>query len=206
LETSDILRRSCPLLPETASHLGDMQVRNKGTIGGSLAHSDPAADWPAAILALDAEIVATSAKGDRIIKATNFFVEMLTTSLQPGEILREIRIPANDKLAQAYLKVRHPASGFAVVGIAVNLSIISGKCQSAGIGITGVSPKAYRASKVESTLKGNALDSKTLSAACAHAADGVEVNSDLYASAEYRKQLATVYTRRAIETAASRIK
>jgi carbon-monoxide dehydrogenase medium subunit len=207
VEISDLLRRSCPLLPETASHLGDMQVRNKGTIGGSLAHSDPAADWPAAILALDAELVATSAKGDRVIKATDFFVEMLTTSLQPGEILREIRIPAaKGKAAQAYVKVRHPASGFAVVGVAVNLSVDGGKCQSAGIGITGVSPTAYRASKVESALKGNTLDAKTLSAACAHAAAGVDVNSDLYASAEYRKQLATVYTRRAIETAAGRAK
>ena len=222
LEISDVLRRSCPLLPETASHLGDMQVRNKGTIGGSLAHSDPAADWPAAILALDAEIVATSAKGDRVIKAADFFVEMLTTSLQPGEILREIRIAAGKgkpgapdthdsrvagwKPAQAYVKVRHPASGFAVVGVAVNLSIDGGKCQSAGIGITGVSPKAYRASKVEAALKGNALDARTVSAAAAHATDGVDVNSDLYASAEYRKQLATVYTRRAIELAAGRAK
>lgn len=205
VEISDLLRRSCPLLPETASHLGDMQVRNKGTIGGSLAHSDPAADWPAAILALDAELVATSAKGDRVIKATDFFVEMLTTSLQPGEILREIRIPASKgKPAQAYVKVRHPASGFAVVGVAVNLSIDGGKCQSAAIGITGVSPTAYRATKVENALKGNAVDAKTLSAACAHAAAGVDVNSDLYASAEYRKQLATVYTRRAIEMAAGR--
>jgi carbon-monoxide dehydrogenase medium subunit len=207
VEISDVLRRSCPLLPETASHLGDMQVRNKGTIGGSLAHADPAADWPAAILALDAEIVATSARGDRVIKATDFFVEMLTTSLQPGEILREIRIPAGKgKAAQAYVKVRHPASGFAVVGVAINLLIDGGKCQSAGIGITGVSPKAYRATKVENALKGNALDAKTLSAACAHAAAGVDVNSDLYASAEYRKQLATVYTRRAIEMAAGRAK
>jgi len=207
VETSDLLRRSCPLLPETASHLGDMQVRNKGTIGGSLAHSDPAADWPAAILALDAELVATSAKGDRVIKATDFFVEMLTTSLQPGEILREIRIPAaKGKAAQAYVKVRHPASGFAVVGVAVNLSIDGGKCQSAGIGITGVSPTAYRATKVENALKSNALDAKTLSTACAHAAAGVDVNSDLYSSAEYRKQLATVYTRRAIEIAAARAK
>jgi len=207
VEISDLLRRSCPLLPETASHLGDMQVRNKGTIGGSLAHSDPAADWPAAILALDAELVATSAKGDRVIKATDFFVEMMTTSLQAGEILREIRIPAaKGKPAQAYVKVRHPASGFAVVGVAVHLSLDGSKCQSAAIGITGVSPKAYRASKVESGLKGNTLDAKTVSAAAAHAADGVEVNSDLYASAEYRKQLAMVYTRRAIETAASRAK
>ena len=205
VETSDILRRACPLLPETATHLGDMQVRNKGTLGGSIAHADPAADWPAAILALDAEIVATSAKGDRTIKAADFFIEMLTTALQPGEILREIRIPGSKgKAAHAYVKVRHPASGFAVVGVAVNLSLDGGKCQSAAIGITGVSPKAYRATKVEGALKGNALDDKALTAACAHAADGVDVNSDLYASAEYRKQLATVYTRRALETAASR--
>src|SRR5215467_1313998 len=206
-ETSDLLRRSCPLLPETASHLGDMQVRNKGTIGGSLVHSDPAADWPASILAAGAELVATSAKGDRVIKASDFFVEMLTTALQPGEVLREIRIPSGKgKFGQAYVKVRHPASGFAVVGVAVNLSIDGGKCSSAGVGVTGVSPKAYRAEGVESALNGAALDAKTLAAAAARASDGVDVNSDLYASAEYRKQLASVYTRRALETAASRAK
>jgi carbon-monoxide dehydrogenase medium subunit len=207
VETSDLLRRACPLLPETASHLGDMQVRNKGTIGGSLAHSDPAADWPAAILALDSELVAAGAKGDRVIKASDFFVEMLTTALQPGEILREIRIPAGKgKIAQAYVKVRHPASGFAVVGVAVNLALDGGKCQSAGVGITGLAPKAYRAGKVESALTGQTPDAKTLAAAAAHASDGVDANSDLYASAEYRKQLAVVYTRRALETAVSRVK
>ncbi len=207
VETSDLLRRACPLLPETAANLGDMQVRNKGTIGGSVAHSDPAADWPPAILALDAEIVATSAKGDRIIKASEFFVEMLTTALQPGEILREIRIPAaKGKVGQAYVKVRHPASGFAVVGVAVNLSVDGGKCQSAGVGITGVSPKAYRAAKVEAALKGNPLDAKTLAAAAAHATEGADISSDLYASTEYRKQLAAVYTRRALEAAAARVK
>lgn len=207
VETSEAVHRACPLLTETATQLGDMQVRNKGTIGGSVAHSDPAADWPAAILALNAEIVVTSAKGDRVIKATDFFVEMLTTDLQPGEILREIRIPASKgKTVQAYVKVRHPASGFAVVGIAVNLSIDAGKCQSAAIGITGVAPKAYRATNVENALKGNSLDAKTLAAAAAHAADGIDVNSDLYASAQYRTQLATVYTRRALEIAAGRAK
>jgi aerobic carbon-monoxide dehydrogenase medium subunit len=205
VEMSDLLRRSCPLLPETASHLGDMQVRNKGTIGGSLVHSDPAADWPASILALDAELVAKGAKGDRVIKASDFFVEMLTTSLEPGEVLREIRIPAGKgKVGQAYVKVRHPASGFAVVGVAVNLSIDGGKCQSAAVGITGVSSKAYRPAKVEGALKGKALDGKTLGAAAAFAADGVDVSSDLYASTEYRKQLAAVYTRRALEMAVSR--
>src|SRR5579859_1053996 len=139
VEISDLLRRACPLLPETATHLGDMQVRNKGTIGGSLVHSDPAADWPAAILALDAELVARGSKGDRSIKVSDFFVDMLTTALEPGEILREIRIPAGKgKPAQAYVKVRHPASGFAVVGVAVNLATAGGKCEAVAIGITGV--------------------------------------------------------------------
>src|SRR5262249_17988932 len=149
IETSDVLRRSCPLFLETASNLGDMQVRNKGTIGGSLAHADPAADWPAAVIAVNAEIVAVGAKGERTIKADSLFVEMLTTALQPGEIIKEIRFTApKGKAGQAYMKVRHPASGFAVVGIAVSLTVDGGKCASCGVGVTGVSPKAYRAGGV----------------------------------------------------------
>lgn len=206
IESSDLLHRICALLPETATHLGDVQVRNKGTIGGSLAHSDPAADWPAPVLALDAEILVNGAKGERVIKADKFFVDLLTTALQPGEILREIRFAVpKGKVGQAYVKFRHPASGFAVVGVAVSLiKDASGKCQSAGIGITGVGAKAYKATGVENALKGAALDDKSLHAAAAHAADGVNVNSDLFASSEYRKHLAETYTRRAIEEAVSR--
>jgi carbon-monoxide dehydrogenase medium subunit len=207
IESSDLLRRVCPLLTETASHLGDVQVRNRGTIGGSIAHADPAADWPAAILALDAEIVVAGGKGQRSIKADQFFVELLTTALQPGELVREIAFATPKGQGQAYVKVRHPASGFAVVGVAVNLTRdSSGKCQSAGVGITGVSPVPYRAKGVEDALKGSQLDAKSLSAAASHAADKIEANSDLFASAEYRKHLAEVYTRRALETAVSRIK
>ncbi|HWZ44054.1 MAG TPA: xanthine dehydrogenase family protein subunit M [Candidatus Saccharimonadales bacterium] len=208
LESSALLKKICPLLPETATNLGDIQVRNRGTIGGSLAHSDPAADWPAAIIALSGEMVAAGPKGGRSISADKFFVDLLTTELQPGEILQEIRItPAKGKVGQAYMKVRHPASGFAMVGIAVNLVLDgAGKCQSAGVGVTGVAAKAYRASEVENALKGATLDAKTIAAAAAHAADGVEINSDLAASADYRKQLATVYTRRAIEVAVGRAK
>lgn len=208
IETSDVLRRACPLFPETATNLGDVQVRNKGTIGGSVAHADPAADWPAAVIAVEAEIVAVGAKGERTMKADKFFVDMLTTALQPGEIIKEIRFAApKGKTGQAYMKVRHPASGFAVVGIAVTVTLDgSGKCQSAGIGVTGVSPKPYRAAGVESELKGKALDSKTLPAAAALVADDVDANSDLFASGEYRKHLAQVYTRRALETAAVRAK
>jgi carbon-monoxide dehydrogenase medium subunit len=208
IESSARLREICPLLPETASQIGDVQVRNKGTIGGSLAHADPAADWPAAILALDAELVAVSASGERTIKASDFFVDMLTTALGPGEILREIRInKPGGRFGQAYLKVPQPASGFAVVGVAVSLTLDqSGKCQSAGIGITGVASKAYRASAVENALVGNAFDEQAIASASAAATDGVEVNGDLYASADYRRHLAQVYTRRAIEAAASRVK
>jgi carbon-monoxide dehydrogenase medium subunit len=207
IETSDLLQRVCPLLPETAAHLGDMQVRNKGTIGGSLAHADPAADWPAAVLAVNAEIVAVGAKGERVIKVDSFFIDLLTTALQPGEVLKEIRFAApKGRVGQCYMKFRHPASGFAVVGVAVNLTLDgSGECQSGGVGVTGVSLKAYRASGVEGVLKGKPLDGKTLAAAAEHAADRIEANSDLFASGEYRKHLAQVYTRRALEQAVSRV-
>jgi aerobic carbon-monoxide dehydrogenase medium subunit len=208
LESSDRLREICPLLPECAAQIGDVQVRNKGTIGGSLAHSDPAGDWPAAIVALRADLVAVSAKGERVIKADDFFVDMLTTALEPGEILREIRIAApSGKFGQAYLKVAQPASGFAVVGVAVNLTRdASGKCCSIGVGVTGVASKVYRAEAVEQALAGSSLDSQAVSEASAHAAEGVSVNGDLYASETYRRHLTKVYTRRAIEAAATRAK
>jgi aerobic carbon-monoxide dehydrogenase medium subunit len=208
IESSERLQSICPLLPETATHLGDVQVRNKGTIGGSLAHADPAADWPAAIIALGAELVAASGKGERIIKADDFFVDLLTTALQPGEILREIRITLpTGKVGQSYMKVRQPASGFATVGIAVTLTKdAKGACQSAGVGVTGVAAKPYRERGVEQALKGSALDAKTISSIAAHVADGVDAISDLFTSAEYRKHLATVYAKRAIETAAARAK
>src|SRR5947209_7298435 len=120
LESNARLKEICPLLPECAASIGDVQVRNKGTIGGSLAHADPAADWPAAILALDAELIAVSAQGERAIKAQDFFVDMLTSALEPNEILREIRIRLpQGRTGQAYVKVPQPASGFAVVGVAV---------------------------------------------------------------------------------------
>jgi carbon-monoxide dehydrogenase medium subunit len=202
IESSDLLKAICPLLPECASHIGDMQVRNKGTIGGSLAHSDPAADWPAAILALNAELVAVSKNGERTIKADDFFVDLLTTALEPGEILREIRLNKNGT-HQAYVKMPHPASGFAVVGVAANLIVNgSNECQSASIGITGVSSKAYRASAVESALNGASLNEGTIQGAAAHATDGEDANGDLFASADYRRHLAEVFTRRAIQAAA----
>lgn len=208
IESSDRLKQICPLLPECASHIGDVQVRNKGTIGGSVAHADPAADWPAAIIALGARMVAVSANGDRFIKADGFFTDLFTTALGPGEILREIRIAIPPTPAgQAYAKMRHPASGFAVVGVAASLTReADGTCQSASIAITGVGSTAYRAVAVQDALVGSALNGEAIAAAAAHASDGIDVNSDLFASADYRRHLAAVYTRRAIEKAASRAK
>jgi carbon-monoxide dehydrogenase medium subunit len=207
IESSDLLKKICPLLPECAASIGDVQVRNKGTIGGSVAHSDPAGDWPAAVIALNAELIAVNKNGERAIKADDFFVDLLTTALEPGEILREIRINKPNGHRQAYAKMHHPASGFAVVGVAANLNLDgSGVCQNAGIGITGVSSKAYRAGAVESALAGAKLDEQTIANAAAHAADGVEANGDLFASADYRKHLAAVYTKRAIVAALKRAK
>ena len=204
IESSERLREICPLLPETAAQIGDVQVRNKGTIGGSLAHSDPAADLPAAIIALDAEMVAVGAAGERVIKADDFFVDLMTTALDAGEILREVRIPMPEQgSGQAYLKMPQPASGFAVVGVAVNLTRDQGGvCRSARIGVTGVASKAYRATGAEKALVGSSLDEKAINAAAGAITDGVSINGDLFASDQYRKHLAQVYARRAIQAAA----
>jgi carbon-monoxide dehydrogenase medium subunit len=208
IESSARLREICPLLPDTAGHIGDVQVRNKGTIGGSLAHSDPAADWPAAVVALNAEIVAVSKMGERVVPVDDFFVDLMTTSLGAAEIVTEIRVAVPPPGAgQCYVKVHQPASGFAVVGVAVSLTKDkSGACGSIGVGVTGVASKAYRASAVEKALKGGQLDGKAISAAAVHATDGVDANGDLFASEDYRRHLAQVYVRRAIEAAASRAK
>jgi len=201
IESSALLQKICPLLPDCASHIGDVQVRNKGTIGGSVAHSDPAGDWPAAVIALNAQMIAVGANGERTINADDFFVDLLTTALSPGEILREIRIPKPaGRFVQSYQKVRHPASGFAVVGIAVAVVLaVDGSCESASVGVTGVASKAYRAAGVEAALKGKKLNDDTIAQAAAHATDGVDANSDLYASEDYRRHLAEVYTRRALQ-------
>ena len=206
IESSSLLKEKCPLLPETAGEIGDPQVRNKGTIGGSLAHSDPAADWPAAILALDAEIKAASVRGERWIPAKEFFVDLLATALKPDEILTAVRVPALPARAgDAYLKLPHPASGFAVVGVAARVALDEARAiQQVGVGVTGIGPKAYRATGVENALRGKHANAKRLEDAAAHAADGVEASTDLYASAEYRVHLAQVYTRRALSKALER--
>ena len=165
-----------------------MQVRNRGTLGGSLAHADPAADYPAAILALEAEIHAVSNGGKRVIKAEDFFVDMLTTALQAGEIITEVRItPSAAKTGSVYLKVPQPASGFAVVGVAALVTLdASGKCAKVRVGVTGAAAKAFRAKDTEAALTGKTPDEKTLAQAAAQSTNGIDANGDIFASAEYR--------------------
>jgi len=200
IAASELLRAASPLLAEAASHIGDVQVRNRGTLGGSLAHADPAADYPAAILALDAEMVAMSERGERVIPARKFFTGLMTSALRPNEILTEVRIPKTTGAGTAYQKFHHPASGFAVVGVAAVVKLRGANVASAAVGITGVGMHAYRAAAVEAALRGKPLSA--IAAAAEKAAGKIEALGDTYASADYRRHLAQVFTRRALAAAA----
>lgn len=200
IESSDLLRRSCPLLPEVAGKIGDVQVRNKGTIGGSCVHADPAGDWPAAVLALDAEFEIAGPRGSRTVPAKDFFVDMLTSAVGVGEILKAIHVPVTAKTA-AYVKFAQKASGFAIAGVAV---VIDRTRKSVAVAVTGVAAKAYRAAGVESSLRGSELSPATIATAARKTADGVDPLSDIHASAEFRAHLACVQAKRALELAVSR--
>jgi carbon-monoxide dehydrogenase medium subunit len=205
IESSAVLKSKCPLLPEVAGHIGDPMVRNMGTLGGSLAHADPAADWPAAVIALGAELVAEGPKGKRTIKVDDFFKGLLTTALADDEILTEIRVPAcGANVKCAYAKFPHPASRFAVVGVAAVLTLDGGKVSKASIGITGAGTRATRAKGVEAAIAGKPADAASIQAAASSAADGVDVQADLQGSVEYKQHLLRVFAKRAIEAAAAK--
>ena len=206
IERSPVVAEHCPLLAETAAEIGDVQVRNRGTIGGSLAHADPAGDFPAAILALGAVLIAESTTGTREIGAENFFLDIMTSALEPEEILTSIRVPkASPRTGTAYVKMHQQASGFAIVGVAsIVILDMQGKVADARVAITGVDSVPYRAKQVEESLRGTAATAKDIAAAAAFAARGVEPLSDIHASSEYRAELAAVFTRRSLEKAARR--
>ena len=207
IESSDLVKEKAPLLAQTAAVIGDLQVRNKGTIGGSLAHADPAGDLPAVVVALAAKLVTSSTGDHRTIEADDFFVDLLTTDLRPTEILSEISIPGlPPHTGTAYAKFGNKASHYAVVGVAAVVTVgADGVCQSARIGVTGAGPKAVRAASAEDALTGSNLDDSAISAAAGLAGDGItDFNEDVHASAEYRAHLVTVYAARAIRAAASR--
>jgi aerobic carbon-monoxide dehydrogenase medium subunit len=199
-DSSAASRYGC--LAEAIPQIGDLQVRNRGTIGGSAAHADPSSDIPAVLLALDATFVARSKSGDRRIPATSFFSGGFETVLADGELLTEILIgPAPAGSASVYRKLGQRASGYSIVGVAAVIGRAGGRIDTARIGVTGVGDVAYRASAVESALIGSDGSAAAIAAAAAHAADGQTVAGDIHADRAYRAQMAIVYVRRAIEGA-----
>jgi carbon-monoxide dehydrogenase medium subunit len=201
--SSALLRDRCPMIADAASDIGDQQVRNRGTIGGSLAHSDPAADYPAVVLALDADILLKGPKGARTVKASAFFQDLFTVDLGPDEIIVGVRfMPVK---AAAYAKLHQKASHFALVGVAAALDVKSGTIQSARVALTGASTYATRMANVESALAGKPLSKDTIDAAAAMAGQGIEsINSDIHAGEDYRRAMIPVFTRRALEGAMAR--
>ena len=205
IESSQVVREVLPVLADTAKLIGDVQVRNRGTIGGALAHADPAADYPAPILALNAELIVVGPSGQRTIKATDFFVDLLTTALQTGEIISSVRVPIPSAgTGASYQKFPHPASRYAIAGVAAVVRLNDdGSVASAAIGVTGAGTKAIRATAAETQLVGKKLDDSVVAAAGASAAEAIEPVGDIHASEEYRRHLVREFTARALRAAAA---
>ncbi|WP_235297772.1 FAD binding domain-containing protein [Portibacter marinus] len=193
------LKNHAPMIAEAAGMIGDIQVRNRGTIGGSIAHADPSADWPAVLLAADAKIVIANATGSREVDVDQFFQGFYTTALEDNEIITAIRIPKSAANANScYEKFVQPASRFAIVGCAAAVEKNGDSVSSARIAFSGVSDAPYRAKEVETALKGGDLSEEHLDMACAGVTSDVSVMSDHFASEKYRAHLATVYAKRAL--------
>ena len=196
---SDIIHSNCPALSDAASVIGDPHVRNKGTIGGALAHSDPQADYPGVVLALNATIIVEGSGGERTIEAVDFFTGLWETALGENEILTEVRIPTDPANANScYLKFPQPASRYPYVGCGVSLSSSSGTCLDIRVGFSGVGEWAFRDSGIESALKGQPLNESTIASAADKAAEGKAVLSDHFVSEEYRKAMSKVFAKRAL--------
>jgi carbon-monoxide dehydrogenase medium subunit len=200
--SSALLKQVCPVVADTAIEIGDPQVRNRGTLGGSLAHADPAADYPATMLAVDAEIHIKGPNGWRKVKASDFFQGLFTVDLQPDEIIAGVQFAPVK--AAAYAKLHQRASHFAIVGVAAAVEVKGAVFQSARIGITGASTHATRLSAVEQALAGKPATKETIATASAAASVDDDVNSDIHASDEYRRAMMKVFTRRALEEALAR--
>ena len=206
IESSDLLQKKCPLLRQTATTIADVQVRNRGTIGGSVAHADPAADFPVILTALNASFIAQSSSGTRTIAVDDFFTDFYTTALNANEILREIRVPIPASgSCTAYAKLPHPASGYVVVSAgALIVRQASGTCASARVAMGGLGSGPIRAIATETELQGKPLTPQTIAAAAAKAAEATDPVEDSYASADYKRYVATVFARKAIEAAVQR--
>jgi carbon-monoxide dehydrogenase medium subunit len=206
IEHSELIERRLPILTEAAHVIGDPLVRNMGTLGGSLAHADPGADFPAAMLVLGAEMRAIGPRGPRSIVADDFFLDILTTALAPNEVLTEIRIPVpRAGTGGAYVKFRHPASGYALIGAAALVTREgAGAIREARVALTGVGTRPMRVRAAERVLTGKSADETIIADAAGRVAEGLEPRADAQGSAEYKKHLAVVYARRAISLAIER--
>jgi carbon-monoxide dehydrogenase medium subunit len=202
--SSALLQKLCPVVCDAAAEIGDPQVRNRGTLGGSLAHGDPSADYPAVMLAVDAEIHMKGPKGWRKVKASDFFQDLFTVDVAPDEIIAGVHFaPVR---AAAYAKLHQRASHFAIVGVAAALDVSGGTIRSARIGVTGAGPSAVRLLNVERALTGKAASKETIAAAAGPAGSELQVvNADLHASEEYRRAMIAVFTRRALDRALTRV-
>ena len=208
LAASADVKQRAPALAEAAGMIGDPTVRNRGTIGGNVAHADPASDLPAVLVALGASMHVTGPGGARIIAAEDFFQGMMTTALGENELLTAVEVPSQEpSQSSAYVKLPHPASRYAVIGVAVSLKREGGKCSQARVVLGGLTPAAARASAVEAALVGQPLNEAAITNAAAKTAGGLgdDLIGDLYASAEYRKSVAHVYVKRALTAAAGRL-
>jgi carbon-monoxide dehydrogenase medium subunit len=204
--SSDLARKHLPGLSDAALAIGDVQVRNRGTIGGSVAHADPGADFPVILTALGASFVLQSPSGIRTLPAANFFVDFYATAMNANEVLTEIRVPLPSSGAgSAYAKLRHPASGYIVVSAGALIQRDrSGACTSSLVSVGGLAGAPIRALATETELRGKPLNAQVIAAAAAKAAEGTDPDGDTYASAEYKQHMAVVYARKAIETAVER--
>jgi carbon-monoxide dehydrogenase medium subunit len=195
------------VLRDALPTIGDVQVRNRGTVGGAIAHADPASDLPAALLALGAEVVLQSAGGTRTIAVDGFFQGPFQTTMLHDELLTQVILPAPlDNAGSAYASLEQPASGYALVGVAAVLIVGAGDVvEYAGVGVTGVADHPYRATEVEDALVGTTASADVIAAAAQNAVAGRTVNGDIHANREYRAAMAAVYARRAIEAALARV-
>jgi carbon-monoxide dehydrogenase medium subunit len=205
IEFSPLVRSRLPLLAEATRWVGHLPTRTRGTVGGSLAHSDPAAEYPAVAAALDAELVIRGPGGERVARAAEFFVGLMTTALQPGEMLVEVRMAAqapNSGWAFEEFSRRH--GDFAIVGIAALVAVEGDRCSSARLAACGAGPTAMRLRAAEEILEQSGLADRDMDDAAARAAELVDPGADLHASVEYRRHLTRVLTRRALVRAVDR--
>ena len=199
IESSDLIQKKAPGLSQAAAQVGDVQVRNRGTIGGVLAHSDPQADYPGVVLALDATLVVQGSSGERTIAVSDYFTGLWETALGDDELLTEVLIPTDSANANScYLKFPQPASRYPYVGCAVAMDSNAGSCTDLRVGFSGVGETAFRDSGIEDALRGNTLNESTIASASAKAAEGRSVLSDVFVSEEYRRAMAQVFVKRAL--------